>query len=80
MLRPLLTWSVAIGGLIVYDVRCHRNETLGDTLSEVLRTTLHTEHPVGRVAFLTGWAVLSAWFVPHILDYVPPMPQESAHG
>lgn len=67
MVRPVHIWSAAIGGLIIYDIRCDRDDIPGNTLSEVIRTHVRTHHPVGRAAFLLGWGTLTAWFVPHIL-------------
>lgn len=63
---PWAVWFSAIGGLTVLDVWCHRNETPGDTLSEVTRAVFHTDKPAGRAAFAVFWGALSYWFVPHI--------------
>lgn len=61
-----LFWWGVIAGLGALDLWCHRNETVGDTLSEVTRATFHTHHPAGRAAFAVAWGVLSWWLIPHI--------------
>lgn len=66
MRRPSLFWWGVIGGLGALDFWCHRNETVGDTLSEVTRATFRTHHPLGRLAFVAAWCGLSYWLIPHI--------------
>ncbi|NUS01918.1 MAG: hypothetical protein HOV97_05065 [Nonomuraea sp.] len=66
MRQPRLVWSSTIGMLIVLDLWCHRNETVGDTLSECTRATFRTHTPAGRMTFLAAWGALTWWFVPHI--------------
>ena len=67
--QPAARWVSAIGALIVYDAYCAfgRNSKTTPTLSQLLREYVGHEHKVGRAVFLTGWAGLTAWFLPHIV-------------
>lgn len=79
MHRPLVTWSASLGALVAYDVWCSWNETAGDSLSEVLREVFRVGTPAGRVVVVGGWAVLAAWFLPH-LTRLPAEVARSVHG
>lgn len=64
--RASAFWVGALGALGLFDFWCAKNATNGDSLSEVARATFRTDHPIGRAAFVGGWAALSAWLIPHI--------------
>lgn len=66
MRRPALVWGGALGALAVFDYWCAKNAVEGDSLSEVARAALRTHTRAGQVAFVLGWAALTAWLVPHI--------------
>jgi hypothetical protein len=66
MRRPHHVWGGALGALIVFDIWAAYNAIEGDSLSEVVRTTLRTDTTEGRALFVLGWAALTAWFLPHI--------------
>lgn len=59
-------WLTVGAGLVALDYWCAVNGTEGDSLSECTRAALRTHTRAGQVAFVTGWAVLSGWLVPHI--------------
>lgn len=67
-MSPATRWTVAIGGLVAYDVYCDRNDTPGDTLSECTRAVFRTHHPRGRIALTAAWLALTAWLLPHLCD------------
>lgn len=68
MRRPVASafWLGALGSLGLFDYWCAKNATDGDSLSECTRDVLRTHTRVGQVAFVTSWAALSAWLIPHI--------------
>lgn len=66
MRRPSLVWGGALGALGLFDLWCAKNATVGDSLSECTRAALRTHTRAGQVAFIGGWAALTAWLVPHI--------------
>jgi len=68
---PSLVWGSAIGTLAAADLYADRKHN-GSTLSEVTRALYHTEHPLGRAAFVASWVGLTVWFVPHICKTVTP--------
>jgi hypothetical protein len=61
-----LVWATLFGAGTAYEVHEIR-EGDGGTLTELVRLVTHTEHPVGRWAFLIGWGAFSAWFANHII-------------
>ena len=69
MRRPGLFWGASLGGLILADVLLDRRHD-GSTLSACTRATFRTHHPLGRVAFVASWGVLTAWLLPHICKRV----------
>lgn len=74
MRRPVPVWAACIGGLIALDVWCDRNTTVGDSLSECLRTTLRTDTPAGKAFVFVGWGYLTAWFLPHLCRSIKETP------
>lgn len=67
MRRPGLVWALLLGSPAVLDFWCDRNKVPGDTLSECTRKLYRTNTPLGRVAFVASWSLLTRWLVPHIL-------------
>lgn len=65
-----LTWAglVAVGAVV--EAIALRNQRMDSTLSHATRSLFATHTPAGKVAFVAGWAALSAWFVPHIVREV----------
>jgi hypothetical protein len=61
-------WVGAVAALALADVICDRRGW--PTLSSTTRHLLHTQTPAGRAAFIAGWAALTVWFVPHIVNAV----------
>lgn len=70
MKRPVEFWASAVGGLVILDVWCDRNETSGDTFSEVVRLVFRTDTKAGKIAFVCAWSGLTGWFIPHIIREV----------
>ncbi len=70
--RPLLSWIAVAAVPIAYELYTVYNEADGDTLSEVVRATVHPDTQGGKVAFTLGWwSFVGAggyWFWRHILD------------
>lgn len=69
-MRPKVFWLTGLGLLGVCDIWASFNATEGDSLSEVIRDVYRVQTPEGKVAFLSSWALLSVWFVPHIVNKV----------
>lgn len=65
--RPELVWGGLLAAGLAYETYGLLGGVEGDTLSEVTRATFHTEHPLGKAAFLGLYLGFSAWFVPHIV-------------
>lgn len=78
-MHPGVRWAAGIGMLVAYDVWCARNDTPGDSLSEVTRDLLRTHTPLGRAVFLGIWTGLTTWFLPHILKAATPVPTPAGH-
>lgn len=70
MRHPVLVWIAGIGALVALDIWADRNDTPGDSLSEVVRQVYRTETPMGRVRFIGSWAFLTSWFIPHIIKKI----------
>lgn len=60
-------WAAAAASLAALETYGILRPGAGHTLSEVTRTTFRTDTLAGQVAFVSAWAGLTAWFVPHIL-------------
>lgn len=60
-------WGSAISGMVAIDyyVSKHYQDA---TLSSAARKTFRVDTTKGRVFFIGGWVVLSAWLIPHIIQ------------
>lgn len=64
---PERVWGGLFLAGLVYEFFGLNGHVEGGTLSEVTRKVFRTHHPVGKAVFVSGWALLTAWFVPHIV-------------
>lgn len=65
-----IVWTATIAGLAAAETWGIRHPASGWTLSELTRLAFRTHHPIGRIVFVLGWALLTRWFVPHVLREV----------
>jgi len=61
-------WLGSIAALGVLDWWCGNVKREG-TLSQAGREVFRTNTPAGKAAWVTFWAGLSAWLIPHILNW-----------
>lgn len=66
-LQPDRVWGSLGAAGLTYEAYGLFGGVEGDTLSERLREWFHTDHPLGKVAFVGAYAGFSAWFLPHIV-------------
>ncbi len=62
-------WGALIGTLSLNYLR-HRGGR--STLCSSTRTHLRVERTPGRLVVVVGWATLTAWLIPHILEQARP--------
>ena len=65
-MKPEYFWGGAIGSLAWADIYLHRHRPAW-TLSHLIRTRGRADTRAGRVLLISGWCVLTAWFIPHIV-------------
>lgn len=65
-LLPTLIWAGWIGIFAVVEGPSIALRKWNFTLSDTLRSWLHTNTKVGRYAWLGGWLLFSGWFAWHI--------------
>jgi hypothetical protein len=63
-----LVWAAVIGGALLMEAEGLRRRRFEHTLSYATRYVFKTHTPAGKVAFVGGWAALTYWFLPHILE------------
>lgn len=65
-----IIWAALLLAGLAYEIRTLVSAHEGDTLSETTRSVFRTRTTrIGRIAFLTLWAVFAGWFTGHILDW-----------
>jgi hypothetical protein len=63
-----LVWAAVIGGALLMEAEGLRRRRFEHTLSASTRYVFKTHTPTGKVAFVSGWAALTMWFLPHVLN------------
>lgn len=60
-------WAMLVGAGVALETWALRTGHDRATLSHALRCWLRTKHPVGKTLTYAGWALLTAWLIPHLL-------------
>jgi hypothetical protein len=66
--RAALGWACAVGGAVFAEWRALNQGRHSATLSAATRVTFRTDTPLGRFVFVSSWAGLTLWYLPHILN------------
>lgn len=65
-------WGGLIAAGATYEAYALFSKRDGDTLSETTRRTFRTKtHRAGRWIFALAWSAFSAWYLGHVLDWLP---------
>jgi hypothetical protein len=59
-------WGSLIAAGVALETAALRSGRCDDTLSARTRAWCRVSTPAGRIAFLAGWTVFSAWWMAHI--------------